>query len=62
MLAVGMPTLVWGIFFSPFGDRIVVTMVVVYLLMAKAIGLNRVQLPFEMMMEIEKVDRGGKLE
>lgn len=58
MLAVGMPTLVWGIFFSPFGDRIAVTMVVVYLLMAKAIGLNRVQLPFEMMMEIEKVDRG----
>ena len=61
MLAVGMPSLVWEIFFSPFGDRIAVTMVIVYLLMTKAIRLNKVQLPLEMIIEIEKVDGRKKL-
>ncbi len=56
MLAIGAPSLVWGILFSPFGDRIAVTMVVVYLLMTRAIRLNKVQLPLEMIMEIKKVD------
>ncbi len=61
MLAVGAPSFVWNILFSPFGDRVGFTMIVVYLLMVRAIRLNKVQLPFEMIMEIEKVDGKRKL-
>jgi hypothetical protein len=60
MLAVGAPSLVWNILFSPFGDRVGFTMIVVYILMVRAIRLHKLQLPLEMVMEIEKVNRGRR--
>ena len=57
MLAVVTPSLLWNIFFSPFGDRVGVIMILVYLLMTKAIRLGKIYLPYEMTMEIDKMER-----
>ena len=54
MLAVGMPSMVWAIFFSPFGDRVQYIMMFVYILMAKAIRLGRFRLPPDMILEISR--------
>lgn len=56
MLAVGAPSMLWVMFFSPFGDRVSETMYIVLLMMTKAVRLGRVQLPPGMICEIEKAD------
>lgn len=53
LLAVSMPTALWAIFFAPFGDRVGMTMMLVYLLMTRAIRLGRVLLPQDMVDEIK---------
>lgn len=52
MLAVSMPSMIWAIFFSPFGDRVQYMMILVYILMAKAIRLGRFHLPPDMICEM----------
>ena len=56
MLAVSTPTVLWSIFFSPFGDRVSETMFIVFILMTKAIRLGHVNLPPEMVFEMDKTD------
>ena len=57
MLAVVTPGLLWNIFFSPFSDRVSEVMFMVFILMARAVRLGRVQLPPEMIYEIERTER-----
>lgn len=53
-LAAGIPSYLWAVFFSPFGGRVGSVMFVTACLMARAVRRRRQQLPFEMIMEIEK--------
>lgn len=53
-LAAGIPEYFWGIFFSPFGNRVGSVMFIVACLMARAVRRGRQQLPFEMIKQIEK--------
>lgn len=55
-LAAGIPGYVWGVFFSPFSDRVGSMVFVVAVLMARAVRLGRQQLPEEMVVEIQKVE------
>lgn len=57
-LAGGVPGLFWAIFFSPFSSRVGTVMFVVAVLMVRAVRRGRQQLPWEMMREIQKVERG----
>ena len=56
LLAVSTPSFLWSVMFSPFGDRVWETMLIVFMLMAHAVRIGRIHLPFEMIKEIEKVD------
>lgn len=53
MLAVVTPSLLWSIFFSPYSDRVVEVMYIVFILMARAVRLGQVPLPPEMIREIK---------
>lgn len=55
--AVSIPPFLWGIFFSPFGSRVQTVAIIVCLLMARAVQRGRIQLPMEMIREIEKMER-----
>lgn len=54
-LAASVPGYFWGIFFSPFGNRIPTILFVVACLMARAVRKGRQQLPRSMIFEIRKV-------
>ena len=56
-LACSIPGMFWGIFFSPFADRFGVPLFVVACLMARSVRKGLVQLPLEMIVEIEKAER-----
>lgn len=56
-LACSLPSMFWAIFFSGMVDRFGMTMIVVACLMARAVRKNRFQLPYEMIQEIEKLER-----
>lgn len=55
-VACSIPGVFWGIFFSPFSDRVATPLLVVACLMARAIREGRFKLPQEMMREIEKAE------
>ncbi len=57
ILAVVTPGVLWTIFFSPFGDRISMVMYIVFILMTRAVRQGTVRLPYDMVREIEKVER-----
>lgn len=56
-LACCVPTMFWDIFFNPFSSRVGVPLFVVACLMARAVRLGKFQLPYEMMEEIQKIER-----
>lgn len=56
-LAAGIPGYLWGVFFSPFADRVNAVMFIVACLMARAVRQGRQPLPRNMIMEILKHDR-----
>ena len=56
-LACTIPGMFWDIFFSPFKSRFGVPMYVVACLMARAVRKGAFKLPFEMVQEIEKVEK-----
>lgn len=56
-LACTIPGMLWGIFFSPFSDRFGISLFVVACLMARAVRRGVYSLPYEMIQEIEKVER-----
>lgn len=51
-LACSIPGMFWGIFFSPFADRVGIILFIVACLMARAVRRGRFQLPVEMQKEI----------
>ncbi len=55
-LACSIPTVFWGIFFSPLSDRVGVPLMVVGCLMARAVRLGRMTLPPHMLNEIRRVE------
>lgn len=55
-LAASIPSFCWGVFFSPWADRIGGIMFVVACLMVRAVRRGRQQLPLEMLREIRKVE------
>ena len=57
-LACSIPGMFWAIFFSPFASRLGTSMFVVACLMARAVRQGKFHLPEEMIVEIEKVERG----
>lgn len=57
-LGCSVPGMFWGMFFSPFADRFGVPLFVVACLMARAVRRGRFQLPYSMIQEIERVERG----
>ena len=56
-LACGIPGLMWHIFFSPFASRVGTPMLIVACLMARAVRLGRFVLPYDMMREIDELER-----
>ena len=56
-LAVFLPTMIWGVFFAPFGDRVGQTLPLVCILFAKAVYERRILLSYNMQMEIAKCNR-----
>jgi hypothetical protein len=56
-LACGTPALFWDIFFNPFAGRFAVPLFVVACLMARAVRKGSFRLPYEMISEIERVER-----
>jgi len=57
-LAAGIPGLMWNVLFSPFHSRVELPLYVVGILIARAVRLGKYQLPYEMIREIEEVERG----
>ena len=57
IIAVGVPSLLWNMFFSPFGDRVPTAMVMVGLMMTRAIRMGRVRMPFQMQKEVWDSER-----
>lgn len=55
-LAASVPGFMWGVFFSPFAERVGCMVFVVAVLMARAVRQGRQQLPIEMVTEIQKVE------
>lgn len=51
-LGIFLPTIAWGIFFSPFGDRIGCTLPFICILLCRAVYMNRLDLPMGMRSEI----------
>ena len=56
-LVCGIPGLMWHIFFSPFAERVTTALLLVACLMARAVRLGRFALPYEMMREIDELER-----
>ena len=56
-LVAGMPSMFWAIFFSPLTARVGVSMFVIACLMARAIRKGWYPMPYEMICEIEKIER-----
>lgn len=56
-LTCSMPGIFWAIFFSPLNERFGLPLFVVACLMARAVRLGTYQLPYEMIVEIEKAER-----
>lgn len=54
--ALTIPSMIWGIFFNPFGARSVLPLLMVTLQYAKSIGTGKVLLPYKMEMEARKYD------
>lgn len=50
------PTMVWSIFFNPFGARYSLPLMMVLLLYAKAVGDGKMLLPYELEIEARKYD------
>lgn len=57
-LAAAIPSFLWGIFFSPWSDRVINVLFCVACLMARAVRQGRCRLPIEMIKEIEDVEEG----
>lgn len=55
-LAASIPGFLWGVFFSPFSERVGSMVFVVAVLMARAVRQGRQQLPDEMLAEIAKYE------
>ena len=53
----GIPTALWGIFFSPLGDRFTTPLFYVAILLARAVRFGKQPLPYEMIREIEENER-----
>ncbi len=56
-LVCSIPSVLWNIFFSPFGDRFSNPMFFVAILLARAVRLGKQPLPYEMIREIEENER-----
>ena len=56
-LVAGMPSMFWAIFFSPLTARVGVTMFTIACLMARAVRKGWHPMPYEMICEIENVER-----
>ena len=56
-LACTVPLILWDFFFSPFKDRVGLSLYIVACLMARAVRKGKFQLPWEMIDEIEKSER-----
>lgn len=56
-LAGSVPVMLWHIFFSPFNARIGLPLYVIGMLMTRAVRLGKYQLPWKMILEIEKTER-----
>ena len=54
--ALTIPSMIWSIFFNPFGARYTIPLLMVCIHFARAIGRGRLQLPYEMEMEARKHD------
>ena len=54
--AMTIPTMVWSIFFNPFGARYSLPLFMVLLLYAKAVGDGKIRLPLELEIEARKYD------
>lgn len=55
--AVSIPTVVWAIFFSPFGARFDILLLVTCVLLARAVSKGAITLPYEMQYEIAEHDK-----
>ena len=56
-LACSIPGVFWGIFFSPFSDRVGIPLFTVACLMARSVRMGAFLLPNEMLREIENLER-----
>lgn len=56
-LAASIPGFMWGIFFSPFSERVGVMVFVVAVLMVRAVRKGTQPLPTEMVVELQKIER-----
>ena len=56
-LACSVPAMFWDIFFNPFADRFGVSLFIVACLMARAVRRGKFQLPYDMVEEINKIER-----
>lgn len=56
-LAGGMPAILWNVFFSPFGNRVMYTTFVVAILMVHAIRKGSVRLPASMLYDVNNSER-----
>lgn len=56
-LAASVPGYCWGIFFSPFGNRVMTILFVVACLYVRAVRKGLERLPFEMVREIQKAEK-----
>ena len=54
--AMSIPTVLWNIFFNPFGARSVLPLLMVCLFFAKAIGDGKMHLPYKLEIEARKYD------
>jgi hypothetical protein len=54
--AIAIPSVVWSIFFNPFGARSTLPLLMVLMFFAKSIGDRKMLLPFELEIEAQKYD------
>ena len=53
--ALSIPSFVWGIFFSPYNQRMVEPLLIVCILLARAVALGKLRLPFEMEVDARRM-------
>ena len=54
--ACSIPTVIWGMFFSPYGHGITGPMLFTGLLMARAVGMGKMSLPYPILKEAQEYD------